>query len=84
MNIAVHTLELVCEDGIFCRPKDPNTENGQKALEMKTVSVKRALEDSDGTNDSLSKNKQKKKARNPHKNFSPELKRKAKPFRNIF
>uniref|UniRef100_A0A8C1ICH3 tRNA-dihydrouridine(16/17) synthase [NAD(P)(+)]-like n=1 Tax=Cyprinus carpio TaxID=7962 RepID=A0A8C1ICH3_CYPCA len=38
--------------------------------------VKRALEDSDGSNDSLSKNKQKKKARNPNKNFCPELKRK--------
>ncbi|RXN31508.1 tRNA-dihydrouridine(16 17) synthase [NAD(P)(+)]-like protein [Labeo rohita] len=55
-------------------PKDPNTENGQKATETKVVSVKRALEDSDGSNDSLSKNKLKKKARNPHKNFSPELK----------
>lgn len=84
MNIAVYTLELVCEDWIFCRPKDPNTENGQKALEMKAVCVKRALEDSDGTNDSLSKNKQKKKARNPYKNFCPELKRKTKSSPSVF
>ncbi|XP_042575850.1 tRNA-dihydrouridine(16/17) synthase [NAD(P)(+)]-like isoform X1 [Cyprinus carpio] len=64
----------ICQPYIRPPPKDPNTENGQKASETKAVSVKRALEDSDGPNDSLSKNKQKKKARNPHKNFCPELK----------
>lgn len=38
---------------------------------------KRALEDEeDGNSDSLSKNKQKKKLRNPNKTFDPSLKRK--------
>ncbi|XP_058626269.1 tRNA-dihydrouridine(16/17) synthase [NAD(P)(+)]-like isoform X2 [Onychostoma macrolepis] len=64
----------ICQPYVRPPPKDPNAENGQKASETKAVSVKRALEDSDGPNDSLSKNKQKKKARNPHKNFCPELK----------
>lgn len=62
--------------GIFCRPKDPNSENGQTAQKTKAVSMKRAHEDTDGQNVSLSKNKQKKKVRNPRKNFCPELKRK--------
>lgn len=58
----------------FClrRPKDPSDENG-----VKEGGGKRALEDSDSSNDSLSRNKQKKKVRNPQKNFCPELKRKA-------
>uniref|UniRef100_A0A672PY27 tRNA-dihydrouridine(16/17) synthase [NAD(P)(+)]-like n=1 Tax=Sinocyclocheilus grahami TaxID=75366 RepID=A0A672PY27_SINGR len=64
----------ICQPYVRPPPKDPNTENGQRASETKAVSVKRALEDSDAPNDSLSKNKQKKKARNPHKNFCPELK----------
>ncbi|XP_043090937.1 tRNA-dihydrouridine(16/17) synthase [NAD(P)(+)]-like [Puntigrus tetrazona] len=64
----------ICQPYVRPPPKDPNSENGQKASETKAVSVKRALEESDGPNDSLSKNKQKKKARNPHKNFCPELK----------
>uniref|UniRef100_A0AAZ3NQZ9 tRNA-dihydrouridine(16/17) synthase [NAD(P)(+)]-like n=1 Tax=Oncorhynchus tshawytscha TaxID=74940 RepID=A0AAZ3NQZ9_ONCTS len=44
--------------------------------EVKAGCHKRALsqEDSDGACDALSKNKQKKKARNPHKNFCPEQK----------
>ena len=37
---------------------------------------KRALEEEEGTTDVLSKNKQKKKLRNPHKTFDPLLKRK--------
>ncbi|KAL7850037.1 hypothetical protein SRHO_G00193860 [Serrasalmus rhombeus] len=64
----------ICQPYVRPAPKDPGRENGQKALQMKAVSMKRALEDSDSPNDSLSKNKQKKKARNPHKNFCPELK----------
>ncbi|XP_026119814.1 tRNA-dihydrouridine(16/17) synthase [NAD(P)(+)]-like isoform X2 [Carassius auratus] len=64
----------ICQPYVRPPPKDPNTENGQRATETKAVSVKRTLEDSEGPNDSLSKNKQKKKARNPHKNFCPELK----------
>uniref|UniRef100_A0A673IT46 tRNA-dihydrouridine(16/17) synthase [NAD(P)(+)]-like n=2 Tax=Sinocyclocheilus rhinocerous TaxID=307959 RepID=A0A673IT46_9TELE len=64
----------ICQPYVRPPPKDPNTENGQRASETKAVSVKRALEDSDAPNDSLSKNKQEKKARNPHKNFCPELK----------
>ncbi|KAI4880482.1 hypothetical protein NFI96_016244 [Prochilodus magdalenae] len=64
----------ICQPYVRPAPKDPCRENGQKDLEVKAVSMKRALEDSDGSNDSLSKNKQKKKARNPHKNFCPELK----------
>ncbi|NP_955911.2 tRNA-dihydrouridine(16/17) synthase [NAD(P)(+)]-like [Danio rerio] len=64
----------ICQPYVRPPPKDPNTENGQKSQETKAVSVKRALEDSDGPNDAMSKNKQKKKARNPHKNFCPELK----------
>uniref|UniRef100_A0A671M6N8 tRNA-dihydrouridine(16/17) synthase [NAD(P)(+)]-like n=1 Tax=Sinocyclocheilus anshuiensis TaxID=1608454 RepID=A0A671M6N8_9TELE len=66
----------ICQPYVRPPPKDPNTENGQRASETKAVSAKRALEDSDAPNDSLSKNKQKKKARNPHKNFCPELKSK--------
>lgn len=68
--------EFIWHTGIYCRPKDPNSENGQTPQKTKAVSVKRAHEETDGPNDSLSKNQQKKKARNPHKNFSPELRRK--------
>lgn len=66
------SLAVTDETRCLCRPKDPSSENGVKA-----ASGKRALEDSDSYNDSLSKNKQKKKVRNPQKNFCPELKRKA-------
>ncbi|KAB5553651.1 hypothetical protein PHYPO_G00041050 [Pangasianodon hypophthalmus] len=59
----------ICQPYVRPAPKDPSSENGVKA-----VSGKRALEDSDSSNDSLSKNKQKKKVRNPQKNFCPELK----------
>uniref|UniRef100_A0AAY4AW69 tRNA-dihydrouridine(16/17) synthase [NAD(P)(+)]-like n=1 Tax=Denticeps clupeoides TaxID=299321 RepID=A0AAY4AW69_9TELE len=53
---------------------EPGTENGRKGIEVKAVSAKRAREDTDCSTDSLSKNKLKKKARNPHKNFCPEQK----------
>ncbi|XP_027034658.2 tRNA-dihydrouridine(16/17) synthase [NAD(P)(+)]-like [Tachysurus fulvidraco] len=59
----------ICQPYVRPAPKDPSVENGVKA-----ASGKRALEDSDSSNDSLSKNKQKKKVRNPQKNFCPEFK----------
>lgn len=39
-----------------------------------TVCQKRALEDVDGAADTLSKNQQKKRSRNPHKSFSSDKK----------
>lgn len=60
------------------RPKDP-VANGQSrggSDGTKTaVCQKRALEDPEGAADTLSKNKQKKRSRNPHKNFCSEQKR---------
>lgn len=60
------------------RPKDP-VSNGQSrggSDGTKTaVCQKRALEDPEGAADTLSKNKQKKRSRNPHKNFCSEQKR---------
>lgn len=51
------------------RPKEGSKENtGARS--------KRALEEEEGSADVLSKNKQKKQLRNPHKNFDPSLKRK--------
>uniref|UniRef100_A0A8B9HFW8 tRNA-dihydrouridine(16/17) synthase [NAD(P)(+)]-like n=1 Tax=Astyanax mexicanus TaxID=7994 RepID=A0A8B9HFW8_ASTMX len=64
----------ICQPYVRPPPKDPSQENEQKTPQVKAVCMKRALEDSDSSNDPLSKNKQKKKARNPHKNFCPELK----------
>lgn len=61
-------------------PKEPvANENSQISEVKKTVCQKRALEDSDGAGETLSKNKQKKRSRNPNKNFSPEQKRELKP-----
>ena len=54
------------------RPKEGSKENGGDRS-------KRALEEEEGTTDVLSKNKQKKKLRNPHKTFDPSLKRKWLP-----
>lgn len=54
------------------RPKEGSKENGG-------ARSKRALEEEEGTTDVLSKNKQKKKLRNPHKTFDPSLKRKWLP-----
>lgn len=62
------------------RPKEPVANGNSKGSEQKkTVCQKRALEDSDGTTDTLSKNKQKKRSRNPNKNFCPEQKREFGP-----
>lgn len=59
-----------------CRPKEPVANGNSQSSEVKkTVCQKRALEDSDGAPDTLSKNKQKKRSRNPNKNFCPEQKR---------
>lgn len=62
-------------------PKEPLANgNSQTSQVKKTVCQKRALEDSDTTGETLSKNKQKKRSRNPNKNFSPEQKRELKPM----
>ncbi|KAL2101501.1 hypothetical protein ACEWY4_003262 [Coilia grayii] len=62
----------ICQPYVRPPPKEPGSENTPKNPEVKAS--KRALEDTDSTSDSLSKNKQKKKARNPNKNFCPEQK----------
>ncbi|KAJ8283926.1 hypothetical protein COCON_G00027760 [Conger conger] len=64
----------ICQPYVRPVPKEPGSENGQPRPQVKVACVKRALEDSDGTTEFLSKNKQKKKARNPHKNFNLEQK----------
>lgn len=67
----------ICQPYVRPPPKEAVANgNGVKEEVKKAVCHKRALEDSDGPADadSLSKNKQKKKARNPHKNFCPEHK----------
>lgn len=51
------------------RPREGSKENGG-------ARSKRALEEEEGGTDVLSKNKQKKQLRNPHKTFDPSLKRK--------
>lgn len=57
-------------------PKEPVANGNSQTSEVKkTVCQKRALEESDGAAETLSKNKQKKRSRNPNKNFSPEQKR---------
>ncbi|KAI9515009.1 tRNA-dihydrouridine(16/17) synthase [NAD(P)(+)]-like protein, partial [Dissostichus eleginoides] len=56
-------------------PQEPVPYGNKRGPEvMKAMCQKRALEDSDGTADQLSKNKQKKKSRNPNKNFCVEQK----------
>lgn len=58
------------------RPKEPVANGNSQGSEVKKPACqKRTLDDCDGSVDTLSKNKQKKRSRNPHKNFSPELKR---------
>lgn len=54
---------------VLFRPKEGSKENGG-------ARSKRALEEEEGGADVLSKNKQKKQLRNPHKTFDPSLKRK--------
>jgi len=61
------------------RPKEPD---GDGPAAKKPTSHKRALEDSDEATDALSKNKQKKRSRNPNKNFCAEQKRESRPPRS--
>lgn len=54
----------LCPSSPLSVPKEGSKENGG-------ARSKRALEEEEGTTDVLSKNKQKKKLRNPHKTFDP-------------
>ncbi|XP_037545311.1 tRNA-dihydrouridine(16/17) synthase [NAD(P)(+)]-like [Nematolebias whitei] len=65
----------ICQPYVRPAPKQPIT-NGtcQRSTVKQTVCQKRLLEDEDGAADTLSKNKQKKRSRNPNKNFSPDQK----------
>ncbi|XP_041828887.1 tRNA-dihydrouridine(16/17) synthase [NAD(P)(+)]-like [Melanotaenia boesemani] len=65
----------ICQPYIRPVPKPPVTNGTGPAMEAKRpVCQKRALEDLDGAAETLSKNKQKKRSRNPHKNFCPDQK----------
>ncbi|XP_032393590.1 tRNA-dihydrouridine(16/17) synthase [NAD(P)(+)]-like [Etheostoma spectabile] len=65
----------ICQPYVRPEPKEPIANGNSHGSEVKkTVCQKRSLEDSDETADTLSKNKQKKRSRNPHKNFNPEQK----------
>ncbi|XP_023678437.1 tRNA-dihydrouridine(16/17) synthase [NAD(P)(+)]-like [Paramormyrops kingsleyae] len=64
----------ICQPYVRPAPKGPGSENGQPGSQPKAVCVKRALADADAPPEYLSRNKQKKKARNPNKNFSMEQK----------
>ncbi|XP_068587614.1 tRNA-dihydrouridine(16/17) synthase [NAD(P)(+)]-like isoform X2 [Cebidichthys violaceus] len=65
----------ICQPYVRPAPKEPVANGNSQGPEVKkAVCQKRALEDSDATADTLSKNKQKKRSRNPHKNFCPEHK----------
>ncbi|KAJ7315948.1 hypothetical protein JRQ81_002110 [Phrynocephalus forsythii] len=64
----------ICQPYFRSRPKETCKENGTGGTEG-SMRGKRALEEEeDGNSDSLSKNKQKKKLRNPNKSFDPSLK----------
>ncbi|KAM4890327.1 tRNA-dihydrouridine(16/17) synthase [NAD(P)(+)]-like isoform 1-T1 [Sylvia borin] len=64
----------ICQPYIRPGPKERCRENGDSVTE-KGVQGKRALEEEeDGNSELLSKNKQKKKLRNPNKTFDPSLK----------
>ncbi|XP_044037986.1 tRNA-dihydrouridine(16/17) synthase [NAD(P)(+)]-like isoform X3 [Siniperca chuatsi] len=65
----------ICQPYVRPAPKEPVANGTSQGSEVKkTMCQKRALEDSDGIADTLSKNKQKKRSRNPNKNFCPEQK----------
>ncbi|CAG5986559.1 unnamed protein product, partial [Menidia menidia] len=65
----------ICQPYVRPVPKQPGVNStGQNSEGKKTGSQKRALEDLDEAADNLSKNQQKKRSRNPHKNFCPEQK----------
>ncbi|RLV92039.1 hypothetical protein DV515_00013901 [Chloebia gouldiae] len=64
----------ICQPYIRPGPKERCRENGDSGME-KGAWGKRALEEEeDGNSELLSKNKQKKKLRNPNKSFDPSLK----------
>ncbi|XP_074967612.1 tRNA-dihydrouridine(16/17) synthase [NAD(P)(+)]-like [Phalacrocorax aristotelis] len=64
----------ICQPYVRPGPKERCKENGASGTE-KGVLGKRALEEEeDGNSELLSKNKQKKKLRNPNKSFDPSLK----------
>ncbi|XP_014863130.1 PREDICTED: tRNA-dihydrouridine(16/17) synthase [NAD(P)(+)]-like [Poecilia mexicana] len=65
----------ICQPYVRPPPKLAVTNGSCQVVEVKsTVCQKRALEDSDRAAEGLSKNKLKKRSRNPNKNFCPELK----------
>ncbi|KAK5855689.1 hypothetical protein PBY51_007346 [Eleginops maclovinus] len=65
----------ICQPYIRPVPKEPEPYGNKRGPEvMKVMCQKRALEDSEGAADQISKNKLKKKSRNPNKNFCPEQK----------
>ncbi|CAL8283155.1 unnamed protein product [Boreogadus saida] len=62
-----------CQPYVRPPPKELDPNGKSECSEVRLTSQKRALEDSsDGTPEVLSKNKQKKQARNPYKNWDPE------------
>uniref|UniRef100_H3ATB8 tRNA-dihydrouridine(16/17) synthase [NAD(P)(+)]-like n=1 Tax=Latimeria chalumnae TaxID=7897 RepID=H3ATB8_LATCH len=63
----------ICQPYVRPGPKEASSENVENQTGVKGYG-KRPLEDEEGNPDALSKNKQKKKARNPNKNFDPSLK----------
>ncbi|XP_055366845.1 tRNA-dihydrouridine(16/17) synthase [NAD(P)(+)]-like isoform X1 [Betta splendens] len=67
----------ICQPYVRPVPKEPVANGNSQSSEVKkTVCQKRALEDSDGSTENLSKNKLKKRSRNPNKNFCPQHKSK--------
>uniref|UniRef100_A0A4W3JL92 tRNA-dihydrouridine(16/17) synthase [NAD(P)(+)]-like n=1 Tax=Callorhinchus milii TaxID=7868 RepID=A0A4W3JL92_CALMI len=63
----------ICQPYVRPGPKEVTSENGDQQTDRKTCG-KRALEEEEGNSEFLSKNKQKKKARNPKKNFDTSVK----------
>ncbi|XP_039082465.1 tRNA-dihydrouridine(16/17) synthase [NAD(P)(+)]-like isoform X2 [Hyaena hyaena] len=63
----------ICQPYFRPGPREGSRENGG-------ARSKRALEEEEGGTDVLSKNKQKKQLRNPHKTFDPSLKREPFPL----
>ncbi|KAM6957283.1 tRNA-dihydrouridine(16/17) synthase [NAD(P)(+)]-like [Aplochiton taeniatus] len=59
----------ICQPYVRPVPKNDVAGNDSQDLQTKKLRQKRVLEDTDGLADALSKNKMKKQARNPYKNF---------------
>uniref|UniRef100_A0A1A7XS06 tRNA-dihydrouridine(16/17) synthase [NAD(P)(+)]-like n=2 Tax=Iconisemion striatum TaxID=60296 RepID=A0A1A7XS06_9TELE len=65
----------ICQPYIRPAPKQLAANGSTQGSELRKIACqKRSLEDSDGAAEVLSKNKQKKRSRNPHKNFCPQQK----------